>query len=365
MSDPTLEQNDRDSNDEEQKSLRPSRHRPRIPEVVPQYPSHQKTQHQPENFFDKKGMPIIATAEEIAPKEDYPFGKLFWLGDLIIFWFMRGKHLWSKSIRNNPVLFYLLGRKTSMRRPDWLVVLFFPLLAVLEFGWLMGKDFLSLSATQLPGGIPNLVTLSTPIVLMGLVALSVGQQFRFFKDKETLQQILLTRITSQEMIYGIVVSILAPFGIGAFLYFITKVLMVFLLLGTYPITFTATIFSSDFPAMVLIELFVSVFKFFSYLLIPMLTIIGLFHHQFSPKNFQTTKHKPPDKIILQGTVGFLLFYSSASLVYFLSEFGIIIFGLFLAVGILMQTSAYNASLKVLQWHFEQPFGWFLNKSDES
>jgi len=199
-------------------------------QVVPNYEQDSQSGRKAVQFFSDDGIPLVASAREIAPDADNPLP--FWVryGERLHWVFTTGLRTWPLNVRNNVLLYYLLGRRkgsfweTLIILVPWMVFLGFESFL---FFWVIKEEeyalgflyllisFIFVAAAYLVGFYSNLA--------------HADRQVRCVP----FEQLRLTRLSADEVLYALYVR---PVAANSFLLTIQHVILV---ASAYPLAVAA------------------------------------------------------------------------------------------------------------------------------
>ncbi len=181
---------------------------PRMPSVMPQYDLGRRHTEAVEGYFDDQGRPKVASAREVAPPADNPLSIPIRIGAWAAYQSINGPRLWPLNVRNNPMLFYLTGRIRPAVWDDLLVVAFWGILAAadlwaLRLFWDTGGSATSYFAVLLVT-FPLL-----PLIAIPASFLAVFRHVGRTEGHVPFDELLVTRMSPDEIVYGMIVRPLA------------------------------------------------------------------------------------------------------------------------------------------------------------
>lgn len=199
-----------ESSEEDDAARRKSRTRIHLPGVasrVPQYePIHDQQRRKALTYFDEKGRPRIATAQEIAPPEDFPYSLPLWWAMNWTYRLLHGDKIWPLNVQHNVVLYYLLGKRARFIELDFA----FPLILFVAFA----LDIFLLLSPGLAGDWAQafcvLSIVPAALLLLAATAYFTGTFLRYFTGDQLGEELSLTRLTHAEFSYALLIRLLSP-----------------------------------------------------------------------------------------------------------------------------------------------------------
>ncbi len=182
---------------------------PRMPVVVPDYNLGKRHTEAVDAYFDAEGRPRVASAREVAPPEDNPLSIPVRIGSWVAYHSINGPKLWPLNVRTNPLLFYLTGRIAPGVWDDLFTIGLWAILAAV--------DIWSLRILWDTGGsviawIPILLATFPllPLVAIPATLLLTTRHIRRTEGHVPFDELLVTRMSPDEIIYGMMIR---PLGL--------------------------------------------------------------------------------------------------------------------------------------------------------
>ncbi|MGF1571486.1 MAG: hypothetical protein ACFCU1_00265 [Sumerlaeia bacterium] len=198
-------------------------HLPFLPEKLPEYKVFGPTsRHKTATYFDSRGRPNIATAQEIAPPQDFPFSLPTRWAVYYTYRLVKGNIIWPLNIQHNVVLYYLIGKRFRILLSDLLYLLLALALVAADFSLLAISpvnifpfSFASSVATIIPGSVA--IMMLTAFATKGLILKLTERRFA--------EELSLTRITHHEFNYALMMRLLAPGVVGVALFMLIELFL--------------------------------------------------------------------------------------------------------------------------------------------
>jgi len=369
-----------ESDDEEDEftRCRTTGHAPKVLEDGPNY-SHNisnigNTTHNAKlqlgGMFDEHGRPQIALSTEIAPSIDHPFWFPMQIAEWLVHRFLKGDELWPQNIKNNPYLYYWLGKKKKYLIDDLMLIVSLSLAPVFFLVVGIGMEYMGLSNIFI-------VDFSVPaIISIGLVA---AISYRFakslmedFSNPSTCAEFMMTRLNSADLTYGFLARLLSPLVLGSIISI--AVSFVVAIAGVLAYIFLGNVLNltPSFPLGNGASVVLWICMLYGFFTLTLSIGMTVFHKELAgrikevPRNdFSGSVKVGPGPFIVIGSLVFLSFFIKllplALLMIFTFQgfFGLI----FMVMAYVLLLKQHNTSICIILYHLKKPLGEFLRLDD--
>lgn len=367
-----------DDEDDDFTRRRTTGHAPKVLEDLPNYSHHisniGNTSHNAKlqlgGMFDEHGRPQIALSTEISPSVDHPFWFPMQVAEWMVHRMLKGDQLWPQNIKNNPYLYYWLGKKKKYILDDLMLILSLALAPILFLVVGIGMEYM---------GYNNifLIDFSVPaLISIGLVA---GISFRFarslmedFSNPSTCAEFLMTRLNAADLTYGYLARLLSPLILGTIIS--VAVSFVVAIAGILAYIFLGKVLNltANFPIGNGVSVILWLCMLYGFFILSLSIGMAVFHRELAgrikevPRNDYTgtVKVGPSPYIVIASLVFLALFikllpFALLFIFTFQGFFGLV----FMVFAYVLLLKQHNTSLCIILYHLKKPLGEFLRLDD--